>query len=31
VDPALDKKKKNLMSSVATAEAKLKDINRKSG
>jgi hypothetical protein len=30
VDPTLDKKKKALMSQVATAEAKLKEINRKS-
>lgn len=30
VDPSLDKKKKALMSQVATAEAKLKEINRKS-
>lgn len=30
IDPNLDKKKKILMSGVANAEAKLKDINRKS-
>lgn len=30
VDPTLDKKKKELMGAVATAETKLKDINRKS-
>ena len=30
IDPVLDKKKKSLMSLVANAESKLKDINRKS-
>ena len=30
VDTAMDKKKKNLSSSMTVAETKLKDINRKS-
>lgn len=30
IDPSLDKKKKSLMSLVTIAEAKLKEINRKS-